>query len=89
MQYYQDRFVQREVGDLDVVCPLYTYGCSWEGKLHQFDQHATQDLVKNAHFSHHLLNMISTYFPSSRLPLHFLLKTQPQRENSVIFAVNQ
>ena len=41
MQYHLDRFVQREISDLDVICPFSQHGCIWEGKLHRYDQHVT------------------------------------------------
>ena len=39
MQYFPDRFVRREINNLDVTCPFAKDGCNWEGKFGEYFNH--------------------------------------------------
>ena len=39
MQYFPDRFVQREVKNLEITCPHSKAGCIWEGKFQEYETH--------------------------------------------------
>ena len=39
MQYFPDRFVRREINDLEVICPFANDGCNWEGKYGEYYNH--------------------------------------------------
>ena len=77
MQYYQDRFVQREVGDLDVVCPSSIHGCSWEGKLNQYDQHVSQECTFRPTPPAHDFYILHFFTAAPSLPTQY---TTMQRE---------
>ena len=38
MQYFQDRFIRREINNLEVICPFSETGCHWEGKFQEYQQ---------------------------------------------------
>ena len=38
-QYFQDRFVKREINNLEVICPFSKNGCDWEGKFQDYHCH--------------------------------------------------
>ena len=39
LQYFQDRFVLREISNLMVTCPFSEAGCNWEGRFEEYQQH--------------------------------------------------
>ena len=40
-QYFPDRFVRREILNLPVICLFNEDGCTWEGKLEEYNNHIT------------------------------------------------
>ena len=46
MQYFPDRFVQREILNVVVICPFGEFGCNWEGKFEEYPPH-----VENCDFA--------------------------------------
>ena len=46
LQYFPDRFVQREILNLVVTCPFCEVGCNWEGRFEEYQQH-----VENCDFA--------------------------------------
>jgi hypothetical protein len=40
-QYYPDRFVQREIDSLEMICPFAKDGCIWEGKFGEYFNHTS------------------------------------------------
>ena len=46
LQYFPDRFVQREILNLVVACPFCESGCNWEGRFEEYPQH-----VENCDFA--------------------------------------
>ena len=39
LQYFPDRFAQREILNLVVTCPFREVGCNWEGRFKEYQQH--------------------------------------------------
>ena len=46
MQYFPDRFVQREILNIVVICPFGEFGCNWEGRFEEYPPH-----VENCDFA--------------------------------------
>ena len=42
MQYFPDRFVRREINNLDVTCPFAKDGCIWEGIFGEYFNHLSK-----------------------------------------------
>ena len=40
LQFFPDRFVQKEISKLIVICPFSEDGCDWEGKYEGYQSHA-------------------------------------------------
>ena len=38
-QYFPDRYIRREINNLEVVCPNSEAGCDWEGKFQEYVDH--------------------------------------------------
>ena len=41
-KYFPDRFVKREISNMEVICVFSDAGCNWEGKFSEFDKHISK-----------------------------------------------
>ena len=40
-KYFPDRFVKREISNMEVICIHFEAGCNWQGKFNEFEKHVS------------------------------------------------
>ena len=99
MQYFPDRFIRREINNLEVICPFYEAGCDWEGKFQEYQQNH----IKHCNFHpttmeksylHHFSCTVSPEHSLSGIPTHMycdvchesvpLCEVEVHRENCML-----
>ena len=40
-KYFPDRFVKREIANMEVICVYFEAGCNWQGKFKEFEKHVS------------------------------------------------
>ena len=72
-QYFPDRFVRREINNLEVRCSFHEAGCRWEGKFQHYHQHLSKCEFRSSLCPLSALGCSETFMSKSELQEHFAL----------------